>query len=54
MMHIRHVRNVPVVYLAVFVHDILLFSSTGKIILYRLANTLIRERRSNEFFYSSI
>ena len=43
-----------VVYLAVFIHNALLPSSAGKIVLYRPTNTLIRQHRSNEFFYSSI
>ena len=52
--HIRYVGNVPIANLAVFVPNVLLPSSTGKIVLYRIANTSIRQRRTNEFFYSSI
>ena len=52
--HIRHIGHVPIANLAVFFDNSPLTSYADEIISYRHTNTLIIQRRYNEFFYSSI
>ena len=48
MAHIRHFGHVPVVYLAVFFHNVLLPSSAGKIILNGATQSVVGKGRDEQ------